>query len=118
MKWFLMFALLLVSGILYAQTPFWSAKFVMNYTAIYPNTKPVHSWALVEIYGMDRTYSPSVITHADCESAAWMKARMIAAQRNPGAKSIAWTGWAGRCWQGAKPPEPIAWSTFAHGTPW
>jgi hypothetical protein len=113
--------IVLLSGIAFAQTPtppYWNAKYVVNYEAFYPNTS-IKSHVFVELAGMDRTYSPPVTSHEECEAAAWTRMKAIAAQRNPGAKRIDWgRGWAGKCWQGSKPPEPLGWKTFAHGLPW
>jgi hypothetical protein len=112
--------IVLLSGIAFAQTPtspFWNAKFIANYEALYPNTT-VKSYAFVDITGLDRTYSPPVTSEAECMTAAWMRMKTLASQRNPGARTINWSTWSGKCWQGSKPAEPLGWKAVSRGKAW
>jgi hypothetical protein len=93
----------------------WSGKFVFAYTALYENHRDnVKSVAVVEF-----SHDSTIANESDCHGAAFRRAKLVAARRNPRAKLITWDGgWVGRCWTGEKPEEPVAWSSFARGTQW
>jgi hypothetical protein len=90
----------------------WQGKFVLNYVATFHNAKPVTSIAY-----FDRAVDDAE-SRDDCMRTAYGDMMATAKRRNPRAVKITYTGTAGDCWRGAKPGEPLAWSSFAKGKAW